>query len=192
MTQKILALSGKKQAGKNTSANWLLGYTMVEYGIIRSFDIGEKGELIISDIFGNRDFSGEFDPNLNTPDMVNFLKNHVHPHIKLYSFADLLKQNICIDVLGLTYEQCYGTDDEKQTMTKIKWEDIPGVITKKPIDLAWSLTSGYTEEKQTAEMIAGRLGPYYEKIGCLIYHEPGYMTAREVMQVVGTDIFRKM
>jgi hypothetical protein len=62
---------------------------------------------------------------------------------KIYSFADPLKQDICMNILGLTEQQCYGTDDEKNTLTDTYWDN-----------------------KQ--------------------------LTARELMQFVGTDIFRKM
>jgi hypothetical protein len=62
--------------------------------------------------------------------------------IKIYNFADSLK-DMCINILGLTYEQCYGTDEEKNTLTDLFWNG-----------------------KQ--------------------------LTAREVMQFVGTDIFRKL
>jgi hypothetical protein len=61
--------------------------------------------------------------------------------VKLYAFADRLKQDICIDILGLEHDQCYGTDDQKNTITSIFWQ--------------------------------GKR-----------------LTAREVMEVVGTDIFR--
>ena len=67
--------------------------------------------------------------------------------IKIYNFADPLKQ-LCIDILGLTEEQCYGTDDNKN-----------------------------------------------EKVECYRNYAPdgsGRMTARQVLQYVGTDIFRKM
>lgn len=62
---------------------------------------------------------------------------------KVYNFADPLKQGICIDILGFDYEQCYGTDDQKNELVNCYWDN-----------------------KQ--------------------------LTAREVMQFVGTDIFRKM
>lgn len=62
---------------------------------------------------------------------------------KIYNFADTLKQDICINILGMTHEQCYGTDDQKNTITDMIWD-----------------------EKN--------------------------LTAREVMQFIGTDIFRKM
>lgn len=62
---------------------------------------------------------------------------------KIYNFADPLKQDICINILGLTTDQCYGTDDQKNELVNCYWDN-----------------------KQ--------------------------LTAREVMQIVGTDMFRKM
>lgn len=62
---------------------------------------------------------------------------------KIYNFADPLKQDICMNILGLTHNQCYGEDIDKNTHTDIEWDGIK-------------------------------------------------LTAREVMQFVGTDIFRKM
>lgn len=74
---------------------------------------------------------------------------------KIYNFADTLKQDICINILGLTYDQCYGDDIKKNEYTDIRWEDVPG----------------YREHWSEYE---------------------GYMTAREVMQIIGTDIFRQL
>lgn len=79
---------------------------------------------------------------------------------KTYSFADPLKQDICINILGLTYDQCYGTDDDKNTLTSLRWKDMPGY------DITWTWMSDY--------------------------HDSGYMTARQVMECVGTKIFREI
>lgn len=62
---------------------------------------------------------------------------------KIYNFADPLKQDICINILGLTTDQCYGTDDQKNELVNCYWDN-------------------------------------------------RQLTAREVMQIVGTDMFRKM
>ena len=43
---------------------------------------------------------------------------------KVYSFADILKQDICINILGLSYDQCYGTDEDKNTTTDLWWEGV--------------------------------------------------------------------
>lgn len=72
--------------------------------------------------------------------------------IRTYSFADPLKKNICMDLLGLSEKQCYGTDEDKNSLTKLLWENMPG---------------------------------YYDNL-------TGYMTAREVMEYVGTKMFRKI
>jgi len=62
----------------------------------------------------------------------------------IYNFADPLKQ-MCINIFGLTYDQCYGSDESKNEYVNCLWPD-----------------SGKS------------------------------MTAREVMQYVGTNVFRKM
>jgi hypothetical protein len=63
--------------------------------------------------------------------------------IKIYNFADPLKKDICMNILGMTYEQCYGTDEQKNELVNCQWND-----------------------KQ--------------------------LTAREVMQFIGTNVFRQM
>lgn len=108
----ILAISGKKQAGKSTA-----------------FD---------------------------------FIKSKYH-NAKEYALADKLK-TICIDTLGLSHNQCYGSDLEKNTLTSLKWEQMPEIakmlLNHAPIDIQ--------------------------------VNKSGFMTGREVMQFVGTDIFRKI
>ncbi len=71
---------------------------------------------------------------------------------KRYSFADELKQKVCMGVMGLTHEQCYGTDKQKNSFTIYRWEKFPENI----------------RENRT-----------------------GFMTAREIMQYVSTEFFRK-
>ena len=73
-----------------------------------------------------------------------FVEQHSKDAIcKIYSFADPLKQDICMNILDLTYEQCYGSDEEKNTLTDLYWEN-----------------------KQ--------------------------LTAREAMEIIGTNIFRSL
>jgi hypothetical protein len=72
-----------------------------------------------------------------------FIANKFIGNVKVYNFADPLKKDICMNILGLTYEQCYGTDDQKNELVNCVWQN-------------------------------------------------KRLTAREVMQFVGTDIFRTM
>ena len=67
---------------------------------------------------------------------------HSSPNVRIYNFADPLKI-LCIDVLGLKYRQCYGSDAEKNELVDCYWNN-----------------------KQ--------------------------LSAREVLQIVGTDMFRAM
>lgn len=62
---------------------------------------------------------------------------------KIYNFADPLKKDICINILGLTHDQCYGSDNNKNELVNCYWNN-------------------------------------------------NQLTAREVMQMVGTEMFRTM
>lgn len=149
----IIGFSGKKQSGKNTSGNFIASVFLANMGMVESVRLNHNGEIEVSDLLGNKNYSGVFDPN-KQPDTDYILRqvfDKLSPQVQLYSFADPLKRDICMNMLGLTYEQCYGSDEHKNSLTSLNWEDMP---------------SGNN-----------RIGP---------------MTAREVMEFIGTDIFRKM
>lgn len=167
----ILALSGKKQSGKNTGFNFLLGLELLKLSVVREkIEITPSGELFISDIFGDKEYSGIFDICRNNEAMNEFKNEYIYPFIRNYSFADLLKQGVCVDLLGLSHEQCYGTDEQKNTFTELRWEDMPGVV------------GVWMEDKDGNSMDDYKV----------VYSKSGKMTAREVMQYVGTNIFRRM
>jgi hypothetical protein len=90
--------------------------------------------------------------------------------IYIYSFADALKQYVCMGMMGLSHDQCFGNDEQKNTLTAYKWENLPHQI-----------------------RYDNKLGCEYAPNGevCHFILPTGYMTARHIMQVVGTDIFRK-
>ncbi len=199
---KILGLSGKKQSGKNTSANFIVGIYMRGLGLVRDhIQMQPDGRFSVSDILGDTDLAGIFDITRRNESMLTFLEEYIHPYVKLYSCADLLKELVCIDILGLTYEQCYGTDKEKNEETHLRWEDMPGVMTPGQI---FSLINNSRDDLNNKGLPYGQpldqgRGP--DKNGRWISsfdndgircQEPGQMTAREVMQYVGTEIFRKM
>lgn len=155
--QKILGISGRKQAGKSTAGHFIIGLELVSYGIVKNgFVIDENGQLNITDLFGNTDYEGHLDLNRQNPEFLEFLEKEVSPYVKIYSFADILKKDICIRILGLSHEQCYGSDEDKNSFTKLKWRNMPGTI----LD-----DSAVVNE---------------------------FMTARQVLQHVGTGIFRRI
>lgn len=94
--------------------------------------------------------------------VLKYYNGSVEPfnNAKIYNFADTLKQDICINLLGLTYDQCYGDDSCKNSLTNIKWQNIPGY------NISWT----YSDD----------------------YDSSGFMTARQVMQFIGTNIFREI
>jgi hypothetical protein len=47
--------------------------------------------------------------------------------VRTYSFADTLKQ-MAQQLFGLTHAQCYGTEAEKNTLTKVPWSSLPIMI----------------------------------------------------------------
>jgi hypothetical protein len=111
---------------------------------------------------------------------VEFLEEQGIP-VKRFSFAEDLKK-FCVDVLGVKYERIYGTDAQKNEITHLRWENIPGILTPENFELlnTWTTFDWHGDEIG----IALDLG--------LIYHQPGPMTGREVMQYVGSDICRRM
>lgn len=201
METKILGISGKKQSGKNTSANFILGHFMKNVNLINDFHITTEGQLWIQDILGDESIKGAFDIFRKNPEMDKFKENELNHFIQLYSLADLLKENICINVLGLKREQCYGTDEQKNSETHLRWEDMPGVITdfnsqaysnwekeevKEKPGLYYKTASGLLSHKGAPTLLAQC------PVNKVIFHAPGPMTGRDVMQFVGTEIFRRM
>ena len=172
MTQ-IIAFAGKKQSGKNTACNFILAMKLAELCVCKASRLSERGEVEVSDIFGdtNPDMSWiPFkSPYIDTEALFN---NELSPFIKMYGLADALKE-MSVSILGLDYQQVFGNDKDKNSKTSLKWENMPGVT-----------TPGELRKKGVSKTDAEKLG--------MIVHPKGTMTAREVLQYVGTDVFRKM
>lgn len=175
---KIIGFAGKKQSGKNTSCNFVLSLKLNEFGICEKSSLNQNGDIIVSDIMGQKVSGVDWIPL--TPEYVDTKSffGSFNP-CKIYAFADMLKRT-AIDVLGLPEEKVYGTDQDKSELTHLYWENMPGVIAP---DLADQLWMGSADPKKH-QNIAAQLP--------LVVHEPGLMTIRDVLQYLGTDIFRKM
>lgn len=122
--------------------------------------------------------------------------------VKSYSFADELKKFL-VTGMGLRHEQVWGTDADKNTLTEYNWEDMPKFI-RWDFNGRWYRKPDGTEAQ--LENTDTALGKVDTAVGTetafwyLSYradHQPtrlktGKMTARELMQVFGTDIMRRM
>lgn len=145
---KILGISGKKQSGKTTAGNFLFGSAMLSIGLVEYATIEESGELVVPYEGSEGIRPCIFPVNSVHPNVIEYMSENIWKEIKIYNFADDLK-SICINILGLTERQCYGTEEEKSSLTNI---EIPNTL---------------AEKKSNRKM-----------------------TARELMQYVGTDFFR--
>ena len=128
MKQKIIVISGEKQSGKTSLCNYLHGLILKGVGTIREFSVDEDGSLLTNAAFKDEEGKiveamGELDVFRKDFDYSQWASKKVWPYIKGYNFADNLKEFL-IAVFGLTPEQCYGTDDQKNTETQIKWSDL--------------------------------------------------------------------
>jgi hypothetical protein len=122
---KIIGISGKKQSGKNTVANYINGSILLNKQMIQDFFINEDGQLAIktTDENGTEGF-GIFDITRKDDKFVEYANRELWPYIKTYHFADLLK-NISIHLFGLNPQNVYGTDDDKNKETELLWENVP-------------------------------------------------------------------
>ena len=165
----IVAFSGKKQSGKTTAVNFIHGYEMKRHGFIKKFDISETGDLVVNALYrdeNDKEFEsmGVFDLTQENDTFINYASSTFWPFVKAYNFADPLKR-VCMSLFGLTKEQCYGTEEQKNSLTPMSWEDMPGIEMKNLSRMAGNPSNGILE---------------------------GQMTAREFMQFFGTDTCRRI
>ena len=123
----IVRISGRKQAGKNTIANYINGYVLKELNMVNDFYIDNTGSLVIStkDSNGNTGY-GIFDVTRKDYAFVEYAERELWPYIKVYHFADYLK-DICVKLFGLNPKNIYGTDSDKNEATPFIWKEMPGI-----------------------------------------------------------------
>lgn len=115
---KIIGISGRKQSGKNTTANCICGKVFKEKGLVKDFYVSDDGKLIVQTTDSNNKLGwGELDLVRHDQAFVEFAENMIWPYAKVYHFADYLKK-ICVDLFDLSPSQVYGNDTDKNTMTQ--------------------------------------------------------------------------
>ena len=129
MQSRILAFSGNKQSGKSTCSNFLHGYQLKSQGIVDNFSILTTGELVVTtDIVDEKGEEERGEAILDTTrvdlEFAEWAMYSLWPFVKKYSFSAPLKE-ISHGLFGLTYDQCHGTDEQKNTLTGIRWGDLP-------------------------------------------------------------------
>ncbi len=141
----ILGISGRKQAGKNTTANILHGIVLKREGFIKDWNIGSNGELLV-----DSDGWGEFDITRRDSEFVTWADNNMWPFVKIYSFADTVKW-ICTDLFDIPHECVWGTDEQKNRLQPhLLWENMSGIEMKNMTRMAGNPDSGILEGPMTA------------------------------------------
>jgi len=122
---KIIGISGRKQSGKNTVANYINGDILKNMSMIEDFTIDSNGLLNVKtkDSKGNIGW-GILDLLRKDETFINYAERELWPYVKIYHFADYLK-NMCCDLFDLNPINVYGTDDQKNHPTKFYWEKMP-------------------------------------------------------------------
>ena len=119
---KILGIAGGNRAGKSTLADYVMGQQLCRMGITDQFHIGDILQIAGDSINEKGEYQGKVLGELDhrnvykIKELNNWLEANVWPTIKVYSHATPLK-NACMDIFGLTIEQCYGA--EKNCPSKV-------------------------------------------------------------------------
>ncbi len=114
---KIIGISGRKQAGKNTVANIINGDVIKRLEMVEDFAIDNSGQLNIKTVNQQGESGwGVFDVLRKDAEFLDYAEKSLFPYVKVYHFADYLKK-ICVELFDLTPQQVYGTDDDKNTET---------------------------------------------------------------------------
>ena len=150
MTQ-IVGFAGRKRAGKDTACNFILAVKLAELGVSKSTRLSPQGFVEVTDVLDDKvqgeDWFPFRSPYVDTDALFN---DRLGDSIRVYAFAKKLK-DLSIELFGLERDLVFGTDEDKNKKTHLKWQDMPTSTKKK-----------------------------------------GRMTIREVLQYLGTDVFRKM
>jgi hypothetical protein len=122
---KIIGISGRKQAGKNTAANYINGKVLQNLKMVEDSYIDNNGQLVIktTNSSGQSDF-GIFDVTRKDETFIQYAERELWPFIKIYHFADPLKE-MASNLFGLDEKLIYGSNEDKDTKTPFAWSDVP-------------------------------------------------------------------
>jgi len=122
---KIIGISGRKQAGKSTTANFINGDILLQRDMVKQFYIDTTGELVIeTSLKDGTTGYGVFDLLRKDEQFVNYAEKELWPFVKIYHFADVLK-SLTIQLFNISPRAVYGTDDDKNSLTHYLWENMP-------------------------------------------------------------------
>lgn len=182
--QKVLLISGKKQSGKSSLRNYIVGKTLVDSGVWPTFNLSTKGELMVPT---GKEYLEVLSLDSHTTSYYDYASQNIWPYVKNYSFARALK-TMAIDMFGVYPEQCFGTNEDKDTHTNIKWADIAFSL---PPRFVGSLKEkGLYNEYMTGREFLENLGGIMRKIhpDCWVNQCISDITIEEYPHIVIDDL----
>ena len=159
--QKVLLISGKKQSGKSSLCNYLVGQELVKKGVLGTFNISNTGKLMVPVDEKQKQFE-ILDLNQRNPVYFEYALTSIWPHVKNYSIANMLKY-MAMELFGLTYDQCFGNEEDKNSQTNIRYSDISFALPRR-------IVGQLKKENEINE----------------------FLTARRFLEIFGTDVCRKI
>jgi len=132
---KILVFCGTAQAGKSSSAKYVSGLMLKQGGVCPWFEVhDETGDLYIQ--ANTVDEQSNVKPAVCKLDLYRqdfefqqYAAAQLWPHAKIYSYANALKRSLN-EIFGLHPQNLYGSNDDKNQPTQIKWENIKKLLPK--------------------------------------------------------------
>jgi hypothetical protein len=191
---QILGFAGKKQSGKNTICNYFTLIHLISNVMCEKARLNENGEIEVSDILGQRTDSEWMifkEPQISVSQVLDMTKS-----VKTYALADPLKE-LCINILGLNREKVYGTNEQKNEDSGLLWENMPDVLTGTRTSFLFRESSGGNngiDDCKPSISDQDFMDGNFDTLSWngLTIKKSGMMSIREVLQYVGTEIFRKM
>ncbi len=124
---------GSKRSGKSTAANFIFANELKALNIIEKFEMDEEGKLYVNhgayEDETNKIEAGMSELNMDCRDIpfLQYLAGAIWPHVKIYSFAELLKF-ICVNMYGLAEAQVYGSTEDKESLTKYTYRQLKKIV----------------------------------------------------------------
>lgn len=156
---KLVAFCGKKQSGKSSSAKFVVGNEMMSHGFVKQITVLDGGDIGL--VNENGDIMA-LDLDSKDPAAVAFFGMNLWPQVRKFSFADRLKLSVN-QIFDVPMNLLYGTDEQKNTPTKVKLSDFGGAIA------------------------VNRLMDWKNKVD-----NNSFLTVRQLLQIFGTDLCRKI
>tara|TARA_Y100000034_G_C6908993_1_gene422840 strand:- start:4480 stop:5382 length:903 start_codon:yes stop_codon:yes gene_type:complete len=189
----IVAIGGKKGSGK-TSLSCYISAVINDIVFNESKYVGDLFQL-------EEDPRSVYRTDKNDVEGYDFynFKNAINDNlVRTYSFADALKQFL-LSSFDVSYDQLYGTDEEKNTITRYSWGTLPAFVRwiNSPLKNL-SMNRGSDEIIFAKKDFINSIRTEDDFFQAMHWGwipdglKYGKMTARELMQILGTDIGRKM